>query len=74
MLRIECYAVLDGLAVTVLAVPLHKSPDVVGGPGARVHRTVPVETLEQLGMEEALRDCLVDIMQLYPGLLKHALD
>lgn len=73
MLRIECYPVLDGLAVSVVGVGRPQSPDDAGQPPSRVQRTIPLETIESLGLDEAIRDTLVDVIVLYPGLLRYAL-
>lgn len=73
MLRIECYPVLDGVAITVTGVDSSRDLRYTGALPSRVQRTVPVETIESLGIDEAIRDTLVDIIVLYPGLLKHAL-
>jgi hypothetical protein len=73
MLRIECYPVLDGLCVSVAGVPLHQVLDPDGNGPTRVQRVVPLATIEAMGLDEALRDYLVDIIVLYPGLLRYAL-
>jgi len=73
MLRIECYPVLDGLAVSVTGINSTRNPNYVEMLPSRVQRTIPVDVVESLGLDEALRDVLVDIVVLYPGLLRMAL-
>lgn len=73
MLRIECYPVLDGLCVSVAGVPLAKVLDPDGNGPTRVQRVIPLETIESMGLDEAMRDVLVDVIVLYPGLLRYAL-
>ena len=73
MLRIEAYPVLDGLAVNFIGVPVTRIPDAEGDRAARVHRTIPSETIENLGLDEAFREVVMDVLILYPGMLHHAL-
>jgi len=73
MLRIEAYPIMDGLMVAVSGVDHSESPAYKGVKGQSVCRTVPTEAVEHLGVDEAIRDILTDILVLYPGLLAYAL-
>lgn len=73
MLRIEAYPALGGLIVRVVGVgaPEHAEGEAIQ-PTA-VTRVIPVRTIETLGLDEALRDFIVDVTTLYPALLRYAL-
>lgn len=73
MLSIECYPVLDGVMVHVRGVDLSRIATGVRPEPANAWRTIPTETVEAVGMDEALRDVLMDVVVLYPGLLHYAL-
>lgn len=73
MLKIEVYPVMNGLLVSLVGVD-HSHPDSAGRVSpARVMHTIPTATVENLGLDEALRDVLMDVVQEYPGLLSFAL-
>lgn len=73
MIRIEAYAVMDGLVLHVAASHLHTSPHPEGESGMSVHRVIPVEELESRGVEDALFIELQSIFRLYAGLAQYAL-
>lgn len=73
MLRIEAYPALGGLIVRVVHVGASFLPGPEDTSPTAVTRTIPVETVEQLGAGEAIRDCVTDILVLYPGLVEGAL-
>jgi hypothetical protein len=73
MLRIEAYPALGGLIVRVAGVGDPDLSNVEGVQPTAVTRVIPVATIEHLGVDEALRDVLVDVMVLYPGLLRYAM-
>ena len=73
MLRIECYPVLDGLLVHMAGFDHSETPHHRALSPATVWRTIPTPTVESLGLEEALRDVIVDVVTEYPGLLSYAL-
>jgi hypothetical protein len=73
MIRIEAYAVLDGLVLHVAANHLHTSPPPTGESGMSVHRVIPVEELEKRGVEDAIFLELQSVFRLYAGLAQYAL-
>jgi hypothetical protein len=73
MIRIEAYAVLDGLVLHVAASNLRDTPPLAGNNGMSVHRVIPTGDLEEHGVEEALFKELTSIFQLYSGLSHYAL-
>jgi hypothetical protein len=73
MLRIECYPSMDGVLVSLIGTFTDESPLSSSGSPARVTRHVSLDTIEHLGMDEAIRDVIVDVVSLYPGLLSFAL-
>jgi len=73
MIRIEAYAVLDGLVLHVAASNLRDTPPLAGDSGMSVHRVIPVADLEQHGVETALFIELTSIFRLYSGLSHYAL-
>ena len=73
MIRIEAYAVLDGLVVHVAASNL-KDPSLLGGGnGMSVHRMVAVEEMERLGVDYCILRTLGEVFTLYQGLAQYAL-
>jgi hypothetical protein len=73
VIRVEAYAVLDGLVLHVAAHNLRKTSSEEGVNGMSVHRVIPTETLEERGVEDALMTELVSIFRLYAGLAHYAL-
>lgn len=73
MIRVEAYAVMDGLMLHVAAHNLRQSAGVEGTQGMSVHRTIPTQDLEEKGVEDALLDELVQVFKLYAGLAHYAL-
>lgn len=73
MLRIEAYPALGGLIVRVVHVGADGIADRDRETPTAVTRTITVETIESLGVTEALRDVVTDVLVLYPGLLEGAL-
>jgi len=73
MLRIEAYPALGGLIVRVVHVGGDPITLQAGAQPSAVTRVIAVETVESLGVAEALRDVVMDILVLYPGLLEGAL-
>jgi hypothetical protein len=72
MLRVEAYPVLDGVMVRFIGTDHSGIPKPDGENTAAVTRTVAQGTIEAIGLNEALRDCFVDVAQEYPGLLGYA--
>lgn len=73
MLRIEAYAVLDGLVLHVAASNLKDPSTLGGGNGMSVHRVISVEDIEQMGVDHCLTGALKEVFQLYAGLAQYAL-
>jgi hypothetical protein len=73
VLKIECYPVMNGLMVSLVGVDHSTRSPADGASPARVMTTIRTDTIENLGLEEALRDVLTDVIQEYPGLLSFAL-
>lgn len=73
MLRIEAYPALGGLIVRVCTTGHCAEPPTEGIHPTSVTRLVPQETIECLGIQEALRDVIVDVVTLYPGILEFAM-
>jgi len=73
MIRIEAYAVLDGLVLHVAASNLRQHDKLGGENGMSVHRVIPVADLEKLGTENAMLNELLSIFRLYQGLSHYAL-
>jgi hypothetical protein len=73
VIRIEAYAVLDGLVLHVAASNL-KDPSLLGGGnGMSVHRVIPVDDIEKLGIDDCMLGALKEVFQLYAGLAQYAL-
>lgn len=73
MLRIEIYPVMSGLMVRAVACSHSKTP-VPASELRSVTRTISSETIESVGIDEAIRDHLLDLAVLYPGLFSAAMD
>ncbi len=73
MIRIEAYAVLDGLVLHVAASNLRQKDKLGGENGMSVHRVIPVADLEMQGTESAILFELKTIFDLYSGLAHYAL-
>lgn len=73
MIRIEAYAMMDGLMVHVAASNLKDPSTLGGGNGISVHRCVPVEHLEELGVDYCILQTVSEIFTLYQGLPHYAL-
>ena len=73
MLRIEAYATMDALTLHVAGSNLREPSTLAGGNGMSVYRTIGVETVEEMGVDDALFEALVQLFKLYPGLAEYAL-
>jgi len=73
MIRIEAYAVLDGLVLHVAASHLRQEDKLGGGNGMSVHRVIPTGDLEERGVEDAILEELTSVFRLYAGLAIYAL-
>jgi hypothetical protein len=74
MLRIEIYPVMSGLMVRAVACSHAGTPDNQRSELRSVTRTIPSDTIETVGVDEAIRDHLLDLVVLYPGLFEAAMD
>jgi len=74
MLRIEIYPIMSGLAVRANTCYSNGLPKQAGDGAMAVTRVIPSETIETVGITEALRDQLLDLVVLYPGLFEKAID
>ena len=72
MLRIECYPVMDGIRMRCTGITTQADANGHRDIGQSVERTITSRALDSLGVDEALRDILVDISQEYPALLGYA--
>lgn len=73
MIRIEAYAVLDGLVLHVAASNLRQTDKLGGENGMSVHRVIPVVDLEERGVEDALMQEITSVFRLYSGLAHYAM-
>jgi hypothetical protein len=73
MIRIEAYAVLDGLVLHIAASNLKDPSTLAGGNGMSVHRVIPVEHLEDQGVDACILEAVKDVFALYAGLAQFAL-
>lgn len=73
MLKIEVYPLLDGVMVRLIGVDHSEIGRLSGNSAAAVTRRIPTATVEGIGLDEALRDVIVDVVTEYPGMLSYAL-
>lgn len=73
MIRIEAYAVLNGLTVHVAAHNMSEEPAAAGESGVSVTRVIPPEDIEKYGIEHCIKQTLAEIFYLYAGLAQYAL-
>lgn len=74
MLKFEFYSVLDGVMVRAYAVPTGPKPLIPQVKWDTIQRVVQVEDMEDMGLPEAIIKAVVELVQLYPELVKGAIE